>query len=191
VTREHEADLIVIDTASSVVGADPNSNQDVCALYRNALRPATERGATVLLLCHERKPSPDGHRGSGSLATMGARAWAHQADSHITMRATGPLVETLLEDGRTTQRFPIELEFPKTRDGVAQVQTTRWVIVSERIGTQRATVSFGSASSRMTRLTRMRLPAWRRKPSGMTVCSRRSRITASRWARARSRRRSA
>ena len=132
VTREHAADLIVIDTASSVVGADPNSNQDVCALYRDALRPATEDGATVLLLCHERKPSPDGHRGSGSLATMGARAWAHQADSHITMRATGELEETQLEDGRTAQRFPFELEFPKTRDGVVATRTRRWVVVSER-----------------------------------------------------------
>ncbi len=131
VATDHHANLVVIDTASSVVGADPNSNHDVCALYRDALRPLARLGALVLLLCHERK-THDGQRGSGSQATMGARAWAHQADAHITMRATGELKDEATDGGRTAQRWPIELEFPKTRDGVAQARTLRWALVSER-----------------------------------------------------------
>ncbi len=128
--EDHRAALVVVDTASSATAGDLSDNSKTAAVYRDALRPATIGGASVLLLAHERKTNPDYSR-NASQATMGARAWIGQADSHIAIAATGNLTSEDAENGRTRQRFPVELETPKVRDGQPALPQ-RLAIVSER-----------------------------------------------------------
>jgi hypothetical protein len=129
-TQEHRADLVVIDTAASATAIDLNDNTSVAALYRDALRPATLNGAAILLLHHERKAG-DYARNAGQ-AMMGARQWAGQADGHLAIRATGRLSnEPVGDTGRTVQRYPIEMEMPKVRDGQPALPAAL-MIVSER-----------------------------------------------------------
>jgi energy-coupling factor transporter ATP-binding protein EcfA2 len=135
--QEHRADLVVIDTASSTTTGDVNDNSRVAQLYRDALRPATVAGAAVLLLHHERKTRSDEHRQAGQ-AMMGARQWAGQADGHLAIRATGSLTNEPTDDGRSRQRFPVELETPKHRDGQPPLPQ-RLVIASERDARNRLT----------------------------------------------------
>src|SRR5215218_10470045 len=128
--QDHRADLVVIDTASSATAGDVNDNSRVAQLYRDALRPATLGGAAVLLLHHERKTNGDYPR-NASQSMLGARAWASQADAHIAVRATGKLTSEPTEDGRSRQRYPVEMETPKVRDGQPALPQ-RLSIVSER-----------------------------------------------------------
>jgi len=129
-TQEHHADLVIIDTASSATSHDVNDNSKVAQLFRDALRPATLGGAAVLVLHHERKTTGDGPR-NASQAMLGARQWAGQADGHLAVRATGALSNDPLDGERSRQRFPVELETPKVRDGQPALPE-RLAIISER-----------------------------------------------------------
>lgn len=127
--QSHRADLVVIDTASSATRGDVNDNTAVAALYRDALRPATISGAAVLVLHHERKQTGEFRNASQSM--MGARQWAGQADAHLALKATGKLTDVAGDDGRACQRYPVELEMPKVRDGQPALPAAL-AIVSER-----------------------------------------------------------
>jgi hypothetical protein len=137
--EDYRADLVVIDTATSATAGDVNDNSRVATLYREALRPAAAGGAAVLLLHHERKTSSAGYR-NASQAMMGARQWAGQADAHIAIKATGKLAGDVDTDGVLRERYPIEMETPKVRDGQPALPA-RLAIVSGRDTATRRLIS--------------------------------------------------
>jgi AAA domain len=118
--RELGADLIVIDTAAAATNAEVNDNTEVAALYRALRSIATDLDLAIVLLHHERKPQPGQSRGDRGQATMGARQWSGQADSHIALRPHVALVETS-DDGKRALRFELVMSTPKVRDGEADV----------------------------------------------------------------------
>jgi AraC-like DNA-binding protein len=95
-------------------GLDHNSNGAASAFYRDVLRPLA-RSTSLLMLHHENKPSE--HRGRAEYAATGARAWAHQADRHLTLAATGDkeVKQQDLGNGHTRGTYALELDSGKTR----------------------------------------------------------------------------
>ena len=109
-------DLVILDTLFSLApGIDHNSNGAAAAFYRDVLRPLA-RTTSLLLLHHENKPGEHG-RGKAEYAATGARAWAHQADRHLTLAATGDKeVKTEpLAKGHTRGSYALDLDSGKTR----------------------------------------------------------------------------
>jgi hypothetical protein len=116
VLRKHDADLLIIDTLAATTGFDTNDNAAAVAFYRETLRPLSKLAA-VLILHHERKHQ-NGQRGNGGQAMMGARQLAGQADTHLSVHANGSTVAREPQpNGHTLERYPITLEWPKSRDG--------------------------------------------------------------------------
>jgi len=119
--REHRADLIIIDTAGAATNAEVNDNDAVVGLYRDALRPiATELNAAVVILHHERKSQVGQSRDPGQ-AMMGARQWAAQADTHLSLKVTEQVVETPGADGHRELRSERVMRMPKNRHGEPDV----------------------------------------------------------------------
>jgi hypothetical protein len=118
---DHQADLIVVDTAAAATSAEVNDNTEVAALYRVLRSIATDLDLAVVLLHHERKPQPGQSRGDRGQAMMGARQWAGQADCHIALRPHVALVETPADDGKRDLRFELVMSTPKVRDGEPDV----------------------------------------------------------------------
>lgn len=108
-------DLVILDTLFSLAPEiDHNSNGAASAFYRDVLRPLA-RSTSLLMLHHENKPSE--HRGRAEYAATGARAWAHQADRHLTLAATGDkeVKQQDLGNGHTRGTYALELDSGKTR----------------------------------------------------------------------------
>jgi AAA domain len=109
-------DLLILDTLFSLApGIDHNSNGAAAAFYRDVLRPLA-RSTSLLLLHHENKPGDHG-RGKAEFAATGARAWAHQADRHLTLAATGDkeVKHEPLDNGHSRGSYALELDSGKTR----------------------------------------------------------------------------
>ncbi len=124
--RDHRADVIIIDTAAAATNADVNDNDTVARLYSNALRPtATELNAAVVILHHERKKQA-GQTSEAGQAMMGARQWAGQADTHVSIRITAPLTEEPGSNGERLLRSEFVMQTPKVRDGEPDV----WRVVA-------------------------------------------------------------
>ncbi len=99
-------DLVVLDTTSSVVSVDSNSNDAVNALFTTVLDPLLDRtGAGLLYLHHERK---SGGAGDRSQAARGARAWSDRANYHVTFATASKYTETPTGEGEhvaTARKF--------------------------------------------------------------------------------------
>jgi RecA-family ATPase len=109
-------DLVILDTLFSLVpGIDHNSNGVAATFYRDVLRPLA-RSTSLLLLHHENKPGEHG-RGNPEYAATGARAWAHQADRHLALAATGDkeVKHEALDNGHTRGTYALDLHGGKTR----------------------------------------------------------------------------
>jgi ketosteroid isomerase-like protein len=116
VVESFAPDLVILDTLFSLApGIDHNSNGAAAAFYRDVLRPLA-RTTSLLLLHHENKPGEHG-RGKAEYAATGARAWAHQADRHLTLAATGTKEVKCesLANGHTRSSYALELDSGKTR----------------------------------------------------------------------------
>jgi hypothetical protein len=125
---KHAADLIIIDTAMAATSADVNDNDAVARLFGDALRPlASELNAAVLVLHHERKQQVNQPTDPGQ-AMMGARQWAGQADTHLSLRRKEELSEQPLEGDKRALRSEFLICAPKVRDG--EVHPKRIVVVS-------------------------------------------------------------
>lgn len=126
--EEHGADLIIIDTASAATSPEVNDNSEVARLYSQALRPiATDLNAAVLVLHHERKPQAGQTRDPGQ-AMLGARQWAGQADTHVSIRVRDRLEEEQGSNGLRELRREFVMQTPKVRDGEPDI--ARIVVVS-------------------------------------------------------------
>lgn len=113
---EYKPDLLILDTATSVLAvADPNNNAEVGHLMA-MLRGLCENVA-ILLLHHERKPAADGKRGGAGAAMAGAVQWQAQADQHLSLSKLGPVRKIPADSGNFVRRYQIALEFPKNREG--------------------------------------------------------------------------
>jgi AAA domain len=116
VVERFAPDLVILDTLFSLVPTiDHNSGGVAATCYRDVLRPLA-RSTSLLLLHHENKPGING-RGRPEFAATGSRAWAHQADRHLTLAAVGDKevkFETM-RDGRTLGSYALELDGGKTR----------------------------------------------------------------------------
>jgi len=87
--------------------------------------------SAILLLHHERKQSKDNPRLSGQ-AMMGARQWAGQADSHMTLTVESDFTETETEHGTFETRGTFKWK-PAEKDRDGQLNRSRRVAVtSER-----------------------------------------------------------
>ncbi len=109
-------DLVILDTLFSLApGIDHNSNGAAATFYRDVLRPLAH-STSLLLLHHENKPGEHG-RGKAEYAATGARAWAHQADRHLTLAAVGDKeVKTEpMPNGHTRGAYALVLDSGKTR----------------------------------------------------------------------------
>jgi hypothetical protein len=112
----HRPGLVLVDTAMAATAADVNENDSVVSLYK-ALRPiASETGAAIVLLHHERKQQV-GQTRDRSQAMLGARQWAGQADRQLTVRVNGHLEVTDRPDGGADKRREFVLEGGKDRMG--------------------------------------------------------------------------
>jgi hypothetical protein len=112
----HRPGLVLVDTAMAATAADVNENDSVVSLYK-ALRPiASETGAAIVLLHHERKQQV-GQTRDRSQAMLGARQWAGQADRQLTVRVNGHLEVTERPDGGADKRREFVLEGGKDRMG--------------------------------------------------------------------------
>lgn len=65
----HEADLVVIDTLSRVIGGKENDSDTMHGLYRHALMPLKAMGKAVVRLDHAGKDATKGQRGSSAKTT--------------------------------------------------------------------------------------------------------------------------
>lgn len=112
----HRAELVVIDTAAAATAVDVNDNTEVARLLGELRRIARDLHLVVLVLHHERKAQQGQTRDPGQ-SMMGARQWAGQADTHLSLAVSGPLVEEPAESGhlRLTREFKVTM--PKSRDG--------------------------------------------------------------------------
>lgn len=110
----HEADLVIVDTASAATAADLIDNGEVAQLYKG-LRPiASELNLAILLIHHERKPQA-GVRSNSSMATLGARQWVGQADRQVTLKLRGEQQVEATPDGGRKLRTEIKLD-PAAKD---------------------------------------------------------------------------
>jgi len=129
-------DLVVIDTLMAACALeDTNSNPEAVRLMKHLRGLAEAFECAILLLHHERKQSKDNPRSSGQ-AMMGARQWAGQADSHMTLTVESDFSETETDEGtfetrRTFKWRPAE----KDRDG--QLNRPRRVAVTSERGADR------------------------------------------------------
>jgi hypothetical protein len=116
-------DLLVIDTLMAACDLeDTNNNAEAVRMMKNLRAVAREFECAVLLLHHERKRSKE-HPSSSGQAMMGARQWAGQADTHMTLTVESDLIEEKSPDGsgwrlrRTFKWRPAE----KDRDGRSNI----------------------------------------------------------------------
>lgn len=115
--EDHRADLVFIDTAMSSTAVEVNENDSVVKLYKALKQIVSETGACIVVLHHNRKDSQAGRRGDASMAALGARQWAGQADQQFTIRTNGELEITAHEDGSRDKRREFILEGGKDREG--------------------------------------------------------------------------
>ena len=131
----HRADLILIDTAMAATAAEVNDNDGVAALYGELRRLAADLDIAIVLLHHERKPQVGQTRDPGQ-AMMGARQWAGQADTHLSLAVAGPLLDEPTESGHRRLRRPFTLRMPKERTGEPNTAETV-AVTSEKDGAGR------------------------------------------------------
>ncbi|MGD9735924.1 MAG: AAA family ATPase [Solirubrobacterales bacterium] len=113
---EHDADLILVDTAMAATNVeDVNNNSEAVVIYRGLRAIAEEADLAVVLFHHHRKSQAGQPRGGGQ-AMMGGRQWAGQADTHVTLsKKAGDRGEPSV-DGHTA--FEVELRVEKRRNGI-------------------------------------------------------------------------
>ncbi len=114
--RTTGARLVIIDTVTSSINIDMNSNREVGALFRDCLRPIAREGCAVLVLHHERKPGQDG-RGDSRNAIMGAKSWNTQPDGAFSLLAAPDGVITQTANGITRRSFGVTASCTKERMG--------------------------------------------------------------------------
>jgi hypothetical protein len=122
-TQSHGADLLTVDTAMAATAAEVNDNDSVVRLYSGLRQLATDLNVAVLLLHHERKQQPGQTRDPGQ-AMLGARQWAGQADTHLTLRVASPMTDEPTAEGHRRLRREFTLRMPKVRDGEPDVAET-------------------------------------------------------------------
>lgn len=75
--KDHQADVVVLDSLGQSMAGDPNSGQDVALALRLGLNPAREAGAAILVLDHATKAARIAGAGVPTPAgSQQKRAWA-------------------------------------------------------------------------------------------------------------------
>ena len=121
---------MIVDTAMAATSVDVNENDDVARLYGDLRRIASELDLAVLILHHERKHQAGQTRDRGQ-AMMGARQWAGQAETHLTIKQETPLETEELSNGTQELRRQFILQVAKTRTGESSGQE-RIVVTSRK-----------------------------------------------------------
>lgn len=86
--ERHQAELVVLDTTSRVVGGDENDADTFRRFYRYALVPLKAAGVTVLRLDHAGKDLSAGQRGSSAKGDDVDTVWQliKHDDDHFTLK---------------------------------------------------------------------------------------------------------
>lgn len=106
-----EPSLIVLDTLGSTTTMTTSDNDSIIRTYATVLRPLASASRALLVLHHERKPTPNMPRDARN-AALGGVHLRTQADTMLTVERKGEP----MQHGRT-KRFPVLLTMPKNRDG--------------------------------------------------------------------------
>lgn len=116
---EHRADVVILDPALALMAVDANDNSGVAAMFSGVLRPlATDLDLAVVLVHHERKSAYNGSRDAAH-AALGAMQWRAGADTHLALEVARSQPEPRQVDGRLRERYHVNLQHAKQRDGLA------------------------------------------------------------------------
>jgi hypothetical protein len=120
--ERHRPDLLVLDSALSVAGVDPNDNAAVAEFMGWVRQLAEDHDLVVIVLHHEAKSHVNAGRSTAAAAraALGAMSWRGQADLHIAVELPRqPRERDKTADGDLIDRWRVRLKLPKEREFTA------------------------------------------------------------------------
>ena len=115
----HTPDVLVLDSALSLAGIDPNDNAAVAEFMAWVRQLAEDRDLVVIVLHHESKSQVSTGRSTASAAkaALGAMSWRGQADLHIAVELPSePRERDTTPEGDPCDRWRVRLKLPKERE---------------------------------------------------------------------------
>jgi KaiC/GvpD/RAD55 family RecA-like ATPase len=115
----HEPDVLVLDSALSLAGIDPNDNAAVAEFMAWVRQLAEDRDLVVIVLHHESKSQVSTGRSTAAAAkaALGAMSWRGQADLHIAVELPRePRERGTTPGGDPCDRWRVTLKLPKERE---------------------------------------------------------------------------
>ncbi len=115
----HNPDVLVLDSALSLAGIDPNDNAAVAEFMAWVRQLAEDHDLVVIVLHHESKSQVNTGRSTASAAkaALGAMSWRGQADLHIAVELPRePRERATTPEGDAIDRFRVRLRLPKERE---------------------------------------------------------------------------
>jgi archaellum biogenesis ATPase FlaH len=117
--QRHKPDLLVLDSALSLAGIDPNDNGLVSEFMAWVRHLAEGHDLVIVILHHENKSSiyPGRSTAAAAKAALGAMSWRGQSDIHIAMEAVPNQRETeTTPEGTVVDRWWVQFKLPKERE---------------------------------------------------------------------------
>jgi len=116
--ERHRPDLMVLDSAMSLSGIDPNDNAAVAEWMGWVRQLAEDHDLVVIVLHHESKSHVSTNRSTGAAAkaALGAMSWRGQADLHIAVELPQNPRERATVDGDVVDRWRVRFRLPKERE---------------------------------------------------------------------------
>lgn len=116
----HRPDVLVLDSAITVSGVDPNDNKAVAAFCAKVRRLAEQYDLVAVILHHESKHYVGNGRttAAAARAALGAMSWRAQADLHLAVELPQQPREArqTTSTGEVLERYRVRLRLPKVRD---------------------------------------------------------------------------
>jgi hypothetical protein len=112
-------DVLVLDSALSLAGIDPNDNAAVAEFMAWIRQLAEDNDLVVIVLHHEAKSQVAAGRSTATAAraALGAMSWRGQADLHIAVELPkDPRERGTTADGDNVDRWRVRLRLPKERE---------------------------------------------------------------------------
>ena len=117
--NRRKPDVLVLDSALSLAGIDPNDNAAVAEFMAWVRQLAESHDLVVIVLHHEAKSQVSAGRSTATAAraALGAMSWRGQADLHIAVELPRePRERATLPNGDSVDRWRVRLRLPKERE---------------------------------------------------------------------------
>lgn len=117
--ERHRPDLLVLDSALSLAGIDPNDNGAVAEFMSWVRQLAEDHDLVVIVLHHESKSQVNAGRSTAAAAraALGAMSWRGQADLHVSVELPRePRERDTTPEGDAVDRWRVRLRLPKERE---------------------------------------------------------------------------